>query len=353
MAVPGEAGVSAREDHARRAKPRVAIYAQPEYFRFTYEHDLDEIADVLEVRMQMGMQLSEFRQLIEFDADYNFFYRGEFVPPGVLEQLRGVKVALSSEPFPRVVNGRYSYTADSVRRYMVFRTIRSMPYDYVFHYDDASLPFLQWDGLRLSGHFALPVATSTYSPRERRKDWDLFFIGRSTPHRERFFGLPKHRHHFLHICHGLWGQGLVDYLQSAKICLNVHAENEISWEPRMQMMMACGVFVISERITPNVYLRPGIDYVQVDSPAEMHEAVEHYLNASDERDLIARSGYERVIDQLAARKAFGTLIEGIEQGRFPRFQSDQGATSMRALVAADQHWARARRTVRRVIGSVG
>ena len=93
----------------------------------------------------------------------------------------------------------------------------------------------------------------------------MFFIGRSTAHRERFFGALKHYKQFLHICHGVWGPALVDHMCAAKVCLNVHAENEVSWEPRMQMMLACGVFVVSERITPNPYLRPGVDYVQADS----------------------------------------------------------------------------------------
>jgi hypothetical protein len=226
-----------------------------------------------------------------------------------------------------------------------------MPYDYVFHYDAASLPMLSWDGLQISGHFALPVATRTYRPVERPRDWDIFFIGRSTPHRESHFGLLKHRHHFLHICHGVWGPDLVDYLVRARICLNVHAEREISWEPRMQMMLACGAFVISERITANPYLRPGIDYVQVDSPAQMHEAVAHYLANDEEREQIARSGCERVRSLLSARTAFPDLVSRIEDGTVPRFNAGGGAKLMDIVTAVDSRWSGFRGTVRRLVGA--
>jgi hypothetical protein len=328
---------------------KIALFSQPEYFRFIYEDELSAVADVFELRMQMGLSASDFQPLIDFGADYNFFFRGEFVPAGVLEQLKGVRVALSSEPFPRLVDGRPSYTADSVLRYLAFRGIRSMPFDYVFHYDAASLPFLRWDRLSLSGQFPLPVATSTYKPVDTAPRWDIFFIGRSTGHRESFFGMLKHRYNFLHICHGVWGPPLVEYLTAARICLNVHAEDEVSWEPRMQMMLACGVFVISERLTPNPYLRPGIDYVEATSPAQMEEAVAYYLAHPQEREQIARSGCERVRELLASRPAFEQLIAGIRDGRYPRFSTGPGNMPLNALASLNERWWRARRKMRSML----
>ena len=258
---------------SRKSRLRVAFCSQPEYFRFMYENDLDSFADVMELKIHFGMKVEDYQSLIDFKPDYTFFFRGENVPHKVIERVTGVKVALSSEPFPRYVNGVREQTADSVKRYEVFRPIRFLPFDYVFHYDAASMPFFNEDGLYLSGHFPFPVATDSYFSKPSAKSWEVFFIGRSTEHREQYFGALKHHKKFLHICHGIWGPALVDYMSSAKICLNVHAENEVSWEPRMQMMLACGAFVISEKITPNSYLRPGIDYVQVDSPQQMASRV--------------------------------------------------------------------------------
>lgn len=324
------------ETVGRRLK--IAVFSQPEYFRFMYEHDLEPFADVFEFKMQIGLHAADFKPLIECNADYIFFFRGEYLPDGVLEQLTGVRVALSSEPFPRKVDARYEYTMDSIQRYFLFRSIRKKPFDYVFHYDEASLPFMKWDGLFLSGQFAFPVATSVYQPRELPKIWDIFFIGRSTVHREAHFGHLKHYYQFLHICHGVWGAPLVDFLSGAKICLNVHAENEISWEPRMQMMLACGVFVISEKITPNSYLRPGIDYVEITSPQELHRAVDYYLKNDAERLRIALSGRERVLDVLNSKRSFQQLIADLERGKYSKFTVEPGSKLLNFFMKTRDVW---------------
>lgn len=329
-------------------RPKIAFISQPEYFRFSYENDLDSVTEVQEFELFRMLERSDFSELIRFRADYNFFFRGEFVPAQILSKVPGTKIALSSEPFPRVIDGHLEKTADSLSRYLHFRRIRSLPYDYLFHYDAASLEVMARDGLHCSGHFAFPVATETYQPADTVKSWDLFFIGRSTAHRERFFGPLKHRHHFLHICHGLWGTDLVDYVNRSAICLNVHAENEVSWEPRVQMLLACRTLLISEKITPNSILRPGIDYVEANSPQEMFAAVAYYLAHADERDAIASSGQARVLEQLSSKKCYLELIEKIKSGHVNPYRSTQGALALNVLSAAQQAWQNCSRAVRRL-----
>jgi hypothetical protein len=305
---------------------------QPEYFRFIYEHDLDGLVEVQEFPLNFSMSPEAFRPLIEYKADFNLFCRGEFVPNEVLQALSGTRIALSSEPFPRMLDGRIEYTEDSISRYQAFDRIRDKSFDYVFHYDKASLPIMERDGLSLSGEFPFPVATGTYTRKEMEKRWDLFFIGRSTPHREAMLTALKHHFNFLHICHGIWGPGLAEYISASKICLNVHAEPEVSWEPRVQMLLAAGAFVISERLTPNRYLRPGVDYVEVAEPAKLFSLVRHYLDHPEERERISQSGFERVREVLDSRKAFTTLFDGIRRQEFPRYSSTK-QPMIRAL-----HW---------------
>lgn len=301
---------------------RIAILSQPEYFRFIYEKDLEQIAEVKEFKLASLMRGECIDELLAYDAEYNFFFRGEFVSRHILDSLSGQKVALSSEPFPRKIGKNLVYSKDSLRRYIEFRRqVRRLPFDYVFHYDDASLDFMRRDGLHLSGSFAFPVATETYKEQSISKKWELFFIGRSTRHRESYFGTLKHNYNFLHICHGLYGPDLISYINKSKICLNVHAENETSWEPRMQMLLATGAFVISEHITPNKYLRPGIDYVEAASPMEMKEKVEYYLEHQDARQAIASTGQKRVRELLDSRDCFYEIIENIECGQMPGYKT--------------------------------
>lgn len=304
---------------------KIAFIGQPEYFRFTYESDLDKFADVKEFKFIYSMGEDEFKDLLNFDADYNFFFRGEFVPNVVLSNLNGVKVNLSSEPFPRKINDRIEFTRDSLNRYCLFRKIRNKPYDYVFHYDRNSLRFMEMDGLHLSGEFAFPVATGTYQPMNLEKKWDLCFIGRSTIHREQIFTPLKHNYNFLHIAHGIWGKSLTELINQSKISLNVHAENEISWEPRLQLLLACETFVISEPISPNDYFRPGIDYIEVTKREDWFKTVTYYLNHSEERQEIAAAGYHRTLELLDSKKIYKSVIADIESGRFPKFKTTSGS----------------------------
>jgi hypothetical protein len=326
-------------DNSSQGLPRlkIAFIAQPEYFRFTYENDLDGVADVKEFRYHFSMTETDFSDLIQFGADINFFFRGEFVPRAVLERLPGIKVNLSSEPFPRRRDGRLEWTLDSLERYLTFRIIRNKPFDYVFHYDEFSLPYLKRDGLNLSGIFRFPVATQVYRPLPQEKKWDLFFIGRSTYHREKFFGNLKHFYSFLSISHGIWGADLVNYINASKICLNVHAENETSWEPRMQILLACQAFVISEKITPNPVLRPGVDFIQVSTSQELDQAVGYYLAHPEERQKISSNGYHQVQEYLDSRKVFVDLIDGIRKNRFPKYYGSRGSILLDLLSSLRDH----------------
>ncbi len=179
-------------------KKKIAFISQPEYFRFIYENDLDEIFDVKEFSFN-GFSLSANDELVlmEFDADYNVFFRGEFFPNEIMDKLHGKKIALSSEPFPRKIENKWEFTIDSIKRYIAFRNIRNKNFDYVFHYDISSLELFKRDNIKISGEFAFPVARGIYKSLDKKQQkWDLFFIGRSTEHREIFFGPLKHNFNF-------------------------------------------------------------------------------------------------------------------------------------------------------------
>jgi hypothetical protein len=100
---------------------------------------------------------------------------------------------------------------------------------------------------------------------------DLTFIGRSTEHRERHFGPLKRDCNFLHIAHGVVGQEALAYYHSAPIGLNIHAEPELSWEPRVQQLMACGPLAVSEPISPNNVFNPGEHFVQTNDPNQTYQ----------------------------------------------------------------------------------
>ncbi len=297
---------------------KIAFVSQPEYFRFTYEDDLGALGEVKEFVFNFSMRDKDLIDVVKYDADIYIFFRGEFFSDNLLKKIRGIKVCLSSEPFPSLVDGKLNYTVDSVMRYKIFRKIKEKSFDYIFHYDQSSLPFLEKDGIKVSGGFPFPVATGIYRKKFLEKKWDFFFIGRSTPRRENFFGALKHKYKFLHICHGVWGEDLVDYANQSKILLNVHAENEISWEPRVQMLMATGNLVISETISRNSLLVPGQDYIEVSTPEEMYMMAVYFLENDSDREQVEKNGLKKVVKELDSKTVFTYLVQGLLAGDFDR-----------------------------------
>jgi len=110
-----------------KENPKVAFVSQPEYFRFMYEHDLDDFCRGARDKLTYSMDVEHFSDLLDYNADFNVFFRGEYVPGEVLQKLNGIKINLSSEPFPREIGGRIESTADSLERYHLFKQIRNKP----------------------------------------------------------------------------------------------------------------------------------------------------------------------------------------------------------------------------------
>lgn len=301
---------------------KLAFIGQPEYFSFIYDGEWQGI-DKRSFTMRFNQVHADYQDLIDYKADINYFFRGEFVPDSVLAALSGLCVNLSSEPFPKCFNGQLQYTKDSLARYLVFRTIREKRFDYVFHYDGASLEFIRKDNLFLSGEFPLPVSLDVYRKFELPKIWDLFFIGRSSNHRETYFGPLKHHYHFLHIAHGVWGKTMVNYANQARIALNMHAENEISWEPRVQILLAMGCFVLSEKLTTNKIIIPGADYVETTSPSDCFEKVCYYLKHPDEMNKVASHGRSTIYQYLDSEKSFKNLSEKILAAEISKFYQER------------------------------
>jgi len=307
---------------------KIAFISQPEYFRAHYSVDMNFATEVKEFIFHFSMSENDFKDLEKFDADINIFFRGEFFPNAVLKKLNGLKIAISSEPFPNYIQDQLNYTNDSFSRFFIFEQIRLLKFDYVFHYDKSSLQFLQEQNINLSGDFTLPVDTDIYKKDNLKKDWDIFFIGRSTPYREKFLGNIKHYNNILHIAHGIYGKRLVEYCNKSKIVLNLHAENEVSWEPRVQMLMATGGFLMSHKITPNDILIPNVDYVEVDmnDPIDLYEKVKFYLKNDSEREEIAKNGYQKIKKYFHAKDNFEKLIQDILQDKYMKFNADQNVS---------------------------
>jgi len=309
----------------------VAFIAQPEYFSFHYEKVLEDLYSVRYFSNSFSEDPAFFKDLVEFDADINIFFRGEIVPQTVLESLSGIRVNLSSEPFPKIIDRAVKYTQDSLDRFEFFLRIFDRSYDYIFHYDEVSKNFFEAQGIELSGYFPFPVATELIKPATTEKKWDLFFSGRSTPHRDKFFGPLKRDFNFLHINHGVVGADLLDFIHKSKISVNIHAENELSWEPRTQFLVAAGSLLVSEPLSPTSSFRPGIDFIEINDPWGMYETCRNILANYDAYRHIAESGRKRVEMALSSRKTFPVFFNELLMGKYKSASFNKNRVALQPL----------------------
>jgi hypothetical protein len=317
---------------------KVAFVGQPEYNSPLYETDIDDLytvrkfSPVFDSACGHAATAATMASLLDFQPDVAIFFRPEFFANDLLSQLRGVKIGISTEPMPKYLNNTFHYTLDSIGRFKSLLKAAALKFDYIFHYDATSLSFMERMGVRVSGPLALPVATKTWrAAAPRDADWDLVFVGRSTEHRERHFGTLKRDLRFLHIAHGIIGKDALPYYHAARIGLNIHAEPELAWEPRMQQLMAAGLLVVSEPISPNDLLRPGEHFLEVRQPYETYETCRAIAANAGSFEPIRRAGYERVQRDLAARQVWPRLIDRCLQRDFQPAAFDLGRVRLAPL----------------------
>jgi hypothetical protein len=297
---------------------KIALVSQPEYFKLHYENELDSLGEVRHFDMVWSGRPDDFKALADFQADYNFIFRAEIVPDETINALRGVKIGLSSEPFPKLINDQFEYTMDSLERFRFFTKINWKALDYLLHYDQISRSFLERQGFRLSGYRQFPIARSVYRPSTAPKEYDIFFNGKSTEHREKLLGRVKRDFKFFHVAYGLFGQELISFINRSRICLNVHAENETSWEPRMQQLLACGALVVSEPITENPYVQPGKEFVEFHSEGELYDICAQIVRNPDGYTSHPQAGLKAMQLHFDPLDYFKRMISEIESGEMKR-----------------------------------
>lgn len=299
---------------------KVAFVGQMEYYRFHFESDLDDLYEVRSFQMRWCAPPDYYKDLLMYSPDLTFVFRGELLPIAVVEQLPGIKIGMSTEAMPKIIDGNLVYTHDSLSRFKFFLDIFNRPFDVIFHYDESSKSFFQSQGIQLSGFQPLPIATDTCKPVNTVPQRDILFLGRSTPHRDGFLEPLKRDFDLLHIAHGLPGpKGVIErdflpLISNFHVALNIHAENEISWEPRIQQMLACGALVVSEPISPNPYLLADRDFLCVNSPEAMYQVCEEVLHNPARFSHLRRNGLEQVQKHLNAKLTFPNLFSEIMSG---------------------------------------
>ena len=230
-------------------------------------------------------------------------FRPELLPGGVLAELDAVCVGFLTEPLPRP--GRPPHP-DLDLRLQALRGLDPRSVDRLVTYDPYTAPtidpvFPVWRALPLpvgDGLFA-PVRPAAGPPR-------LVFVGRATPHRDAFLDPLKHDFDVLHIAHGITDAWLGDVLAGRDAGINLHNHPYPNYENRVSTLLAAGLAVLSEELSPRWGLQPGIDYVEVGAPWELWEVVTQLARTPDALRSMRLSG-RRKAERFRASRVWPVL----------------------------------------------
>ena len=212
-------------------------------------------------------------QLAEFGAEVTVLFRPEIFPAGALHDLPGAVVGFLTEPLPRRQKGAVAHD-DLDRRLRDLQQTDPLNVDRVISFDPL-IAAAASDAVPVWRSLPLPVADSFYRPvGSAIAAPPALFVGRSTPHRERFLADSKEQGDVLHLGFGVDGDHLQELMAEHSVAINVHNEPYPTFENRVCIHLAAGQLVLSEPLSPAHGLEPEIDYLECYDGAVLAEALE-------------------------------------------------------------------------------
>ena len=258
-------------------------------------------------------------QLRRLDPDVVLVFRPEIIPTGLFAQMRAVTIGYLTEPVPR---GRSASHPDLLARMQSLRQVDVDNFDRIISFDPLIADTVN-ELLTVWRSLPLPIEDSLFMDVRERADPPRFlFLGRSTQHREAFLAPVKRGHRVTHIGHGLFGADLRRMLAETDLQLNLHNNPYPTFENRVAIALASGHLVVSEPISPRHDLRPGHDYLEIETSEELRELVDQLERSPGAYVEVQHSG-RTWAEQHRASRIYPELIQAAlahvaEEGGRPR-----------------------------------
>mgnify|MGYP003584033401 CR=1 FL=1 len=245
----------------RNRPTRIAVIGHFTYFENHFPERWALNADVL----CLDVSEDDYRWMIaaaNFRPDLTLFYRPELYPRRYVERIPGVRVALLSEPLPAIRGGQLEFTDETRLRQQVYAPMAWDAYHWRIFYDEGKKESAAMMGYSIDEYRPLPIDISLFRAphEEKRRPFDVTFLGKATPHRiARMDFLRSSNLKFLWVAHGASGRQLAEVFRRSKLVLNIHADGQEAFEPRLYLAAACGAGVLSEPLSSTpIYFRDRI-----------------------------------------------------------------------------------------------
>src|SRR3954452_7139255 len=203
---------------------RLAFVGQQTFFEACALDERSPRAVTTFVEFRQGADAEAIRAALDAFAPHAVVvFRPEIVPAGVFDGLRAATIGFLTEPIPRT-EGRRAHP-DLRRRRADLRAADTGNFDRVVAFDPLIVPTAE-EFLPVWRALPIPVADRLYAPVRPETvpthPPRVGFVGRSTPHRERFLIRPKHELDLLHVAFGLHGPELDDFMARIDVAINLH-----------------------------------------------------------------------------------------------------------------------------------
>ena len=197
-------------------------------------------------------------------------FRPEIVPRGAFADLEAATLGFLTEPLPRAGGLLHR---DLGQRLRALKRVDPGNFDRIVAFDPNIVPAAE-EVLPVWRSLPLPVADRFYADaRPIAGTPRVMFVGRSTAHRERLLEPSKHSFDVLHVAFGVDATRLDALMREHDVGINLHNEPYPSFENRVSLHLAAGHLVLSERLDPTHGLEPGIDYLEVFTPQQLHDTI--------------------------------------------------------------------------------
>jgi len=286
---------------------RIAVVGPFSYFENHFPENWRRDDNILCLDVNEG-DYSWLLHLHNFKPYVTLFYRPELYPERYLSTLRTYKIAFLSEPLPSVVDGRLNLSDETALRMQLYRNLPWNAYDWRIYYDEGKRNTADYLGFRIDEYYPLPIDTSCFNPNGRpdRSSFDVCFIGKATAHRiAKLDFLRSTKLTFGWIAHGFSGRRLAALFRRSKIVLNVHADTDPAFEPRIYLAAACGALVVTEKLSarPRFFTHRIVEENRPWNESLLRE----YLEANAAPALLPR--FERDLSALSVRKLIERLSD--------------------------------------------
>lgn len=274
-------------------KPTIAVVAYSKY----YTEYRDAMSSAFNTFGLSSQTYTDIKSAISCDiiivVGIAFFSKVPFFLNKLLIGVQGEHLPLPGDKNWSLERNKKRYKAISCYFDLI---VEWSPANYIYHRCPVHRKFIP---------FGAPIASN----QNKNTEWEVLFLGNPFGGKGRRIPILNRIKKEFKLCPTMeaWGETKFQLLNSAKICLNLHQFESLSFEsPRIFELLSEGVFILTEPIANSFPFEDGVHFVSFNDESDMIEKIKYYCENNEARLKIAMDGKNRA-DQYKQIRMFEML----------------------------------------------